>query len=142
MGAIHESAHCVVAWALGFQVTRMCISDAIPDPDGIPQKSSSFEADRKVADEAPVQTRVRFAMAGMAGFLAKMRITDTFDEDVFDGDFEKALARVRIIAHSFGDCDDLYETIIEDTNLLLDEHWDRVEWLAIAAVQLGPELTG
>lgn len=142
VGAIHEAGHCVVAWALGFQVTRMCISESIPDPDGIPQKSSSYQADEKMAADAPVVTRVRFSMAAMAGFLAEMRITDTLDENVFEGDFEKAIDRVRNIAGSGEESDDFYEMLIEDTNLLLDEHWDRVEWLAIAAMQLGPELSG
>ena len=142
VGAIHEAGHCVTAWALGFQILEMSIDEFHQDLDGIRQPFSAYEVDPQRLTTDYGRTAFHRAVVAMAGIMAERRMTGILDDTAFEGDYEGAWKYVDNLTDDGSDFEFLFAEVLDDVDNILDEHWNKIEMLTLAAFKFGPVLNG
>lgn len=74
--------------------------------------------------------------------MAERRQSGVLDDAAFEGDCEKALNHLRQFFTEENDLESYLTDVLDDVDEFLDDHWDKIEMLAIAAYKLGPVLDG
>jgi len=142
IGSIHEAGHCVAAWAFGFPILEMSIDEYRRDRDGLRNMSAAFEVSAELLNEHLAPTKFQMAVIAMAGIMAERRQSGVIDDAAFEGDCEKALNHLRQFFTEENDLESYLTEVLDDVDEILDDHWEKIEMLAIAAYKLGPVLDG
>ena len=142
IGAIHEAGHCVAAWAFDFPILEMSIDQFRRDRDGSRNMSAAYEVSAERLNDHHARTKFQLAVIAMAGIMAERRLSGVLDDAAFEGDCEKALKHLRQFFTEEKDLESYLTDVLDDVDEILDDHWAKIEVLAIAAYKLGPVLDG
>lgn len=143
LGAIHEAGHCVATWSLGFPIIQMNISEIRPGLDGVMQKSSTYKIAPERHNENPLKTYADRAIIALASLVAERKaFPDISNEFAWGGDLEMAAEYMAHFSSDDEDTENELEVVLEDTEIIIDDHWRKVEILAIGAYKLGLVLSG
>ena len=142
IGAIHEAGHCVAAWVFDFPILEMSIDEFRQDRDGFFNMSSAYEVSADRLNNHHARTKYLMAVIAMAGIMAERRISGILDDAALEGDAEKTLKHIGKFFTNETVGEDMLEDVLDEVDEILDDHWAKVEMLAIAAYKFGPVLDG
>jgi hypothetical protein len=104
--------------------------------------SSAYEVSADRLNNQRERTKYLMAVIAMAGIMAERRISGTLDDAAFEGDAEKAMKHIGKYFTNETVGEVMLENMFDEVDEILDDHWDKVEMLAIAAYKFGPVLDG